>query len=262
MAATISGAQCSLPRVQRIEPERVWEWLACGWSDLRASPAIGLTYGALATVTGYVLAAAILLADMVYLLLPLAAGFMIVGPLLTVGLYEASRRREAGLATSLGGALGAWKRNATQIALMGVALLLLMFAWIRFAALLFLLWFGMEPPSVENLLVQTFLTAEALPFLLAGIASGGALALLAFSISVVSIPLLLDRPEANVVDAMLTSITAVRANPGPLLLWGALIVLFIAAGLATLFAGLVVALPLIGHASWHAYRDLVHHRPG
>ncbi|MDX6750432.1 DUF2189 domain-containing protein [Geminicoccaceae bacterium 1502E] len=262
MASTTSAVQRDLPVVQRIEAERAWEWLRRGALDLRAAPAVGLTYGALAAVTGYVLAASILLSGMIYLLLPLMAGFLIVGPLLTVGLYEVSRRRELGQTTSLREALGAWLRNGSQIALMGMALLLLMFAWVRLAALLFLLWFGMDPPSVEDLLVQTFLSTEGLPFLFIGTASGGLLALVTFSISVVAIPLLLDRPEANVIDAVLTSIAAVRTNPWPLLFWAALIVLFIAAGLATLFLGLIVALPLIGHASWHAYTDLVHHEAG
>lgn len=257
MASTSSRARHGQPEVQRVEIDRAWEWLRRGGEDLRAAPAIGLTYGALAAGTGYLLTAAILVTGMIYLLLPLMAGFLIVGPLLTVGLYEASRRREQGLSTSFAQALGAWQRNASQIALMGMALLLLMFAWVRIAALLFLLWFGMDPPSLADLVVQTFLTAQGLPFLVIGTLAGALLALVTFSISVVSIPLLLDRPEANVIDAILASIKAVRANPAPLLLWAALIVLFVAAGLATLFLGLVVALPLIGHASWHAYRDLV-----
>ena len=135
--------------------------------------------------------------------------------------------------------------------------MLLMFAWARLAALIFFLYFGLQPPSFENLIVSTFLQADTLPFLVFGTLIGGVLALLAFAISAVSIPLLLDRPDANVVDAMATSFRTVQTNFLPMLFWAALIVVFTAAGIATLYLGLIVTLPLIGHASWHAYRDLV-----
>ena len=172
-------------------------------------------------------------------------------------MYEVSRRAELGESTTLAQALGAFHRNGSQIALMGVALMLLMFAWARIAALIFFLYFGLEPPSFENLIASTFLQADTLPFLVFGTAVGGAMALLAFSISVVSIPLLLDRPQANVIDAIATSFRTVQTNFVPMLFWAVLIAGFTAAGLATLYLGLIVTLPLIGHATWHAYRDLV-----
>jgi uncharacterized membrane protein len=245
------------PVIRKIEFDRPWQWLIKGWEDMRRSPAVSYTYGVLAALTGYVLTFGLHLAGMTYLILPLVAGFLIVGPILTVGLYEVSRRAEAGLPTSLGQALGAFDRNRSQIALMGIALLLLMLAWARIAALVFFLYFGLQPPSFENLIVSTFLEPDTLPFLVFGTAVGGGFALLAFSISAISIPLLLDREDANVVEAMATSFRAVQANLAPMVFWAALIVVFTAAGLATLYLGLIVTLPLIGHASWHAYRDLV-----
>lgn len=243
--------------IRKIELERPWQWLTKGWRDLRVAPAISLTYGALAAITGYVLLFGLYLAGYLYLVLPLTAGFLIVGPILTVGLYEVSRRAERSERTTFFEALTAYRRNGSQIALVGVALMLLMFAWARIAALIFFLYFGMEPPHFENLIASTFLDPDSLPFLVFGTLVGGAMALLAFSISVVSIPLLLDRPEANVIDAIATSFRSVQTNFLPMLFWGALIVLFIGAGLVTFFLGLIVSLPLIGHASWHAYRDLV-----
>ena len=243
--------------IRRIELDRPWQWLAKGWQDMRVAPHVSYTYGLLAALTGYVLSYGLYLVDMLYLVLPLTAGFLIVGPILAVGLYEVSRRAELGLSTGLDEAFGAFRRNSSQIALMGVALMLLMFAWARIAALIFFLYFGMQPPSFENLIVTTFLEPDALPFLAFGTLTGGVLAFVAFSISVVSIPLLLDRPQANVIDAMATSFRTVQTNLAPMLFWAALIVMFIAAGLATLYLGLIVTLPLIGHASWHAYRDLV-----
>ena len=246
-----------LPAIRKIELDRPWQWLVKGWQDMRTAPSVSFTYGVLAAVTGYALTFGLIWIDMLYLVLPLAAGFLIVGPILTVGLYEVSRRAELGETTTLAEALGAFRRNASQIALMGVALMLLMFAWARIAALIFFLYFGLEPPSFENLIASTFLQPDTLPFLIFGTAVGGAMALLAFSISVVSIPLLLDRPQANVIDAIATSFRTVQTNFVPMLFWAVLIAGFTAAGLATLYLGLVVTLPLIGHATWHAYRDLV-----
>ena len=133
--------------------------------------------------------------------------------------------------------MAAFRRNGSQIALMGMVLLLLMFAWARIAALIFFLNFGLEPPSFEHLFASTFLQADTLPFLLFGTVVGGALALLAYSISVVSIPLLLDRPQANVVDAIATSFRTVQTNFVPMLFWAVLIAGFTAAGLATLYLG-------------------------
>lgn len=256
-ADTVPVYASPMPAIRKIELDRPWQWLVKGWQDMRRSPTVSYTYGVLAALTGYVLTFGLLWLDMLYLLLPLMAGFLIVGPVLTVGLYEVSRRAEHGQTTSLAEAMAAFRRNSSQIALVGMALMLLMFTWARLAAMIFFLYFGLQPPSFENLIVSTFLQADTLPFLIVGTAVGGALALLTFSISVVSIPLLLDRPQANVVDAIATSFRTVQTNFVPMLFWGALIVVFTAAGLATLYLGLIVTLPLIGHATWHAYRDLV-----
>lgn len=244
-------------RVRKLEMDQPWAWLRKGWQDCLKTPGVSFVYGALAAVTGYLITWGLFAFDMPYLVLPIMAGFLIVGPILAVGLYEASRRSEQGLPTGLGEALGAFNRNPSQMGLMGMALLLLMFFWARTAALLFFLYFGMEPPDFQNLFVATFLSTDSWPFLIIGSAVGGVLALVAFSISVVSIPLLLDRPGSNVIEAIATSVRAVQANPVPLLFWGGLIVVFMMAGLVTLYLGLIVTLPLIGHASWHAYRDIV-----
>ncbi len=244
-------------QIRSIDLDRPWAWLARGWQDMRRNPGVSLAYGVVAAVTSYLLTLGLIWADMLYLLLPLAGGFLLVGPILTVGLYEVSRRAEEGLPTGLGEAILAFRRNTLQIALMGVVLLLLWFFWVRTAALLFFLYFGLEPPSVENLIVETFFTADALPFLVIGTAVGALFAFVAYSISVISVPLLLDRPEASIIEAVAASVRAVQSNFVAMLLWAMLIVVFIAFGLVTLYLGLVITLPLVGHASWHAYRDLV-----
>ncbi len=244
-------------RIRRIGLDEPWQWLARGWRDFRRNPFVGVVYGVLAAVTGYLLTLGLVLADLLYLLLPLSSGFFLVGPVLVVGLYEVSRRLEQGLGTGLFEALWAFRRNPVQIALMGVALLLLHFLWVRVAALLFFLYWGIEPPSVENLLAETFLSPRGWPFLLIGGAVGAVLAFVAYSISVIALPLLLDREDVSVVEAIAASVRAVQVNLAPMLLWAAIIVIFTGFGLVLAFAGLVVTLPVIAHASWHAYRDLV-----
>jgi uncharacterized membrane protein len=139
---------------------------------------------------------------------------------------------------------------------MGFVLLLVMLTWIRLAIMIFMLYWGLTPPSFEDLVVNTFLRVESLPFLVVGTAVGAVFAAFTFSISAVSIPMLLDR-RVDVITAVVTSVRAVRENPVPMLLWAALIAGFTGAGLATLYLGLVVTMPLIGHATWHARKDLV-----
>lgn len=256
MAEAAAAPATTSSGIKKVPLDRPWSWLAKGFSDLRQAPVVSLGYGILFTAAGYLLIASLWFLDWLYLTLPLAAGFLIVGPLFAVGLYEVSRRLQQGEPVSFGATLAAWKRNGGQIGLMGIALMLLMFAWLRLAALIFMLFFGLNPPALSELVQQTLLSADALPFLIIGTIIGAVLSVIAFAISVISIPLLLDRPEANVITALTTSVDAVKTNPVPMLFWAVLIVLFVGAGLATFLLGLVVTLPLIGHASWHAYQDL------
>lgn len=247
----------SMPRIRRVELDRPWAWLAAGWRDLVSAPSVSLTYGVLFALVGWAVTFGLWWLGMVYLIAPLTAGFLIVGPILAVGLYEVSRRREQGRPVSFADTLRAFRTNGTQIAFMGVTLLLLFIAWVRLAVLIFFLFFGLEPPSLEDLMGKVFFSASSLPFLIVGTAVGAALAAFAFALSVVSIPLLLDRPGEHVVTAIVTSFRTILENPTTMAFWAALIVIFMAAGLVTLYLGLIITLPLIGHASWHAYRDLV-----
>jgi uncharacterized membrane protein len=221
------------------------------------APSVSLTYGVLFALVGWAVTFGLWWADMIYLILPLTAGFLIMGPILAVGLYEVSRRHERGQRASLGHAVAAFRVNPTQIAFMGVTLLLLFFAWIRIAVMIFYLFFGLAPPSPADFVGRVFFSAESLPFLVVGTVAGAVLAMLAFGLSAISIPLLLDRGDAHVVTAIAASFKAILDNPATMAFWAVLIVLFAGAGLITFYLGLIIALPLIGHASWHAYRDLV-----
>lgn len=256
MSEQVSVLSRGVPRINRISAERPWEWLAHGWNDLRAAPAVGLGYSALFTLAGFLVLVLLWRWNLFELVLPLAGGFLLLAPVLAVGLYETSRRIEAGERTSMALALTAWRRNVGQVALLGVALLLFFIAWTRLASLIFMLFFGYDPPAPGDFIEQVFFSWNSLPFLLVGCGVGAILAALVFAIAAVSVPMLLDR-DVNVVVAIATSVETVRRNPFPLFVWACLIVLFAGAGLATFFVGLIVALPIVGHATWHAYRDLV-----
>jgi len=173
-----------------------------------------------------------------------------------MGLYDISRRLEAGEPVSLGRALTAWRGNVLPIALFGVVVGLLMIVWSRLAIVLFAVLMGGRALSLDASAAQLFFSGSGLTFLLVFTVVGAIIAGAVFTISVVSIPMMLDR-KTDFMTAILTSLAAVRANPAPMALWAALIVLFTGLGLVTFYLGLAITLPLVGHATWHAYRSLV-----
>ena len=257
MSDVVPVSEVPMPRIHRRDLDRPWQWLNAGWGDLRRAGRISLLYGLACSLAGAALTALIWAFDWLYLVLPLIAGFMFMGPLLAVGLYYVSRELGDGKKPRLLDSMIAWRSNPQQIALMGLALMLFMLAWIRIAQIIFALFFAENPPRPEvEFIIDVFLTPESIPFLAVGTIVGGILAAVAFAISVISIPMLVDKP-ANVLTAIATSIAAVRENFWTMALWAWLIALFIGAGIATFYVGLIVTMPLIGHATWHAYKDLV-----
>jgi uncharacterized membrane protein len=242
--------------IRRVPLDRPWIWLARGWSDLKASATVTLVYGGALVLISFAVTAALFLAELIYLILPLAAGFFFIAPVIAVGLYEISRRHEHGLDIAWIDVLSAWRRNSAQIALLGLALMLLHLIWIRLATLLFALLFYRGNPGWAGMVDAIFFSPVSLPFLVTGTLAGGVLAALAFAISAISIPMLLDR-DVTAITAIATSWMAVTTNWKPMLLWATLIVFFTGLGLVTFYLALAVTLPLIAFASWHAYRDLV-----
>lgn len=249
------------PRIRQVAVDRAWSWLGAGWRDLRAAPLHSLAFGVAAVVAGWLVIALLLWRDLPYLVLPISAGFFFVGPFMAVGLYEISRRLENGLLVDAESTFLAWRRNPDQIALMGIVLLLLHLAWMRAAQLLFAVFDWRTVPSWEHFLDLAWYSARSLPFLAIGVAVGGALAALAFVIGAFSMPYLLDRRDANLFEAIATSVAAVRLNLRPMLLWAGLIVVLVALAMVPGLLGLVIVLPVVAHASWHAYRDIVRFSP-
>jgi len=246
-----------LPSIRRVDLDQPWQWLGAGWRDMRRAPGASVAYGVLFAAAGYLLTWLIWWAEAFALILPLMAGFLLIGPILAVGLYDVSRRLERGESVGFAESLKAWRSNMSQIALMGVALMLFLLLWLRIATVVFAIFFADNPPRPELLfLIDVFVSERSLPFLVVGTLIGGVLAALVFAISAISIPLLLDR-DANVITAMVASFEAVRRNFWTMAFWACLIALFVGVGLVTAYIGLIVTLPLIGHASWHAYKALV-----
>jgi uncharacterized membrane protein len=244
------------PRINRIPLDRPWTWLARGWVDLRHASGLAFAYGALLVVASFVVTAVLLFAGLIYLLLPMAAGFFLVAPVIVVGLYEISRRHELGQRASLGDIVGVWRRNGTQIVMLGLILMLIHLVWVRLAMLLFALFFNAGNPGWDGMIHAVFFSRISVPFLVTGTLVGGALAAFSFALSAVSIPMLIDR-DVSVFTAVATSWAAVTTNWKPMALWAVLIVVFTGIGLVTFYLALAVTVPLIAFASWHAYRDLV-----
>lgn len=242
--------------VREITTDQSGEWLQAGWRDFKRAPAIGLAYGAFCVLAGYLMVLSIFQTGQPYLTLPLAAGFMLLAPLLAVGLYETSRRLEMGENVTLWHSLNGFRRNPGQIGAIGVVLMLFFLAWTRIAMLLFALFYNGAMPSLDVLVWETFFTRDAMTFLITGSIIGGALAVIVFAISVVSIPLLVDR-DVDVITAVIISVSAFRKNWKVLVGWAAAIAILSACGMIFALFGLAIMMPLLGFSSWHAYRGLI-----
>lgn len=238
------------------EVDRSSHWLGRGWRDFRSAPQVSIAYGASFVLIGLLLTVGLYSLDLTSLILPLAGGFTILAPILVVGLYDVSRRLEAGLAVSLADCFGAFGRSLGQLAAIGVALLVCYLVWIRTALLLFALFFNQDPPPLDQFLGNVVFSLEGAPLLILGTLIGAVFAAAVFSITAVSVPLIYDRP-VDVMTAIGVSLLTVRQNYKLMFGWAALIVLVTVVGVITAFIGLAVAVPVLAYATWHAYRDLI-----
>ncbi|MBA4743106.1 MAG: DUF2189 domain-containing protein [Azoarcus sp.] len=243
-----------LPQIRRVESTRAKVWLQRGWQDMRDNLAASLTYGVLFALAGALLLFAT--TDRPYLFTAAISGFFLVGPLAAAGVYEISRRHDAGESTGFFESLRGLRGHADQLAFFGAFLAFALIAWERLSAILFALFYDGSVSGVGGFASEVLLSTAYLDFVAIYVLIGGAVAALVFSLSVVAVPMLMDR-DSDIVTATMTSMRAVAANQRAMLLWAAIIVGLVLAGFATLMIGMVVVLPLLGHASWHAYRDLV-----
>jgi uncharacterized membrane protein len=246
----------TLPRIRQITLDHPWQWLAAGWKDLTVSLKYSLSYGVIFFLVSLLLTLGLIYGNTFFIIPPLAAGFFLVAPILGLGLYKISASLEQNQPVSFGQILTAWRANPVYLGGMCVVLVFILLVWMMIANLVFALFFDQPIPTWENFIPKVFLSGESAAFLFWGIASGGLMAAFTFAISAITVPLLMDR-DIDLVRAMQTSVQAVRMNWRPMLLWACLITMFVGVGLVTFYIGLIVTMPLVGHATWHAYRDLV-----
>lgn len=242
--------------VRRVDLEAPWRWLSAGWLDLLAFPHISLVYGAALAAIAIGMWFALGSLGWQSMLPVFAGGFMLIGPVLGVGLYEASRLREAGQPVRWRDVLFTGLRSPIQLALLGLALFLVFVVWVQIAVLLFMMFMGGSPfLPIDEFVPRLLFTWQGVSLLVVGTVVGAILAALVFAMSVISAPMLIDR-QIGVASAVIASLNATQLNIKPMALWAALIAGFIAAGIATLSFGLIVIFPLIAHATWHAYREI------
>lgn len=245
------------PVVRRISASDIAEALGEGLRDFQALPLYGLTFGALYAAGGILIVLCLTAFGMVYFAYPLAAGFALIGPFVATGLYEVSRRRETGQKVSFG-AIWSAVSSRSEIGWMAFVTLFFFVIWMYQVRLLIALLLGLNASfsSLKEFVTAVLTTNEGLLFLAIGNLDGAALSLILFSLTVVSFPLLLDR-DVDFVTAMVTSVRAVVMSPLPMIGWAAVVVLLLIVSALPYFLGLIVTLPVLGHATWHLYRRIV-----
>jgi uncharacterized membrane protein len=228
-----------------------------GWHDLRRAPLPSLAYGVAFAAMGALVA--LVFRHAFQYSSALAAGFLLVGPFLATGLYDISRRLERDEPVKLAPTTVAWRANVGAFGIFALVLTVIMLVWARASLITFALFFSSGMPTL-NRFVERVLSLAHWDFVLTWFAVGLVFAAIVFAVSVVSVPMMLERGTDTVVAA-LTSVRALLDNPVPMLVWAALIVVLIGVGFATAFVGLILTGPIVGHATWHAYRALVGAQP-
>ncbi len=230
-----------------------FQWLAQGWKDFMQTGMRGTYYGACFAVMGF--AIVMVYGTLWQATMGLTAGFFLMGPFICTGIYELSRQRERGEPLSLIKSWTAWFRNWKSIAFFAAMLTFFMVVWARVSVVLFALFAAHDYPTLQSMLSQ-IVSERNLEFLLVWLGVGFVFASLVFAVSVVSVPLLLDR-GTDTLEAVFASARALWANPTACLVWGLLIVALIGTSLFVFMPLLVITAPWVGHATWRAYKGLV-----
>ena len=251
-------ASLSQPRIRTITTRDLTEALLRGWEDFKAQPSHLVFIALIYPVAGILLAQLTVSYNIFPLLFPLLSGFALLGPFAAIGLYEISRRREKGMDTSWVHAFAVLRSPSIgQIALLGAMLTGIFRAWLFSAWFLYRGLLGLPADvSTADFLRTVFTTADGWIMIVIGNSIGLLLAILAFSISVVSFPLIIDR-HVDAPTAIRTSIAAVEANPRVMMYWGLMVTGLLVLGCLPMLVGLIVVMPVLGHATWHLYRKVV-----
>jgi len=253
-----AGVRPAQPVIRNISVADLRDALAKGIDDFYAMPTHAMFLCIIYPIVGFVLARLAFGYSILPLLYPLASGFALVGPVAALGLYELSRRKEAGLDTSAANALDVFESSSIgAIAALGFLLLVIFAVWVAVANAIYIANFGYAPPSsIEDFLYEVLTTRAGWTLIIVGNGVGLLFAILVLTITVVSFPLLLDR-DVGAAVALLTSIRAVVRNPFTMAVWGLIVGALLVVGSIPFFFGLTVVMPVLGHATWHLYRKVV-----
>jgi uncharacterized membrane protein len=240
--------------IRRVPASRAVVWLQRGWDDFRHMKAASLGHGALITALGAVLL--MLGSSHPYLVAAAISGYLLVGPIMTTGLCELSRRRAAQEPTGFDESLHGMTRNPEGLLYFGLVLAIVAAAWFVLSGVVLQSVLHTSGPSLSDALWGSFSDVASRSQMLAYIGSGAVLSAVVFTLSVVTVPLIIDR-HASALDAMWISVQTTFWNLPAMIVWAALIVVLTAIGFAPFLFGMIIVAPVLGHATWHAYKDLI-----
>jgi uncharacterized membrane protein len=231
-------------------------WLAAGWRDFWKNPLASLLYGLLVAAISAGIVWGLFALQLDYILFPALSAFLVVGPVLAIGLYEKSRRIAAGEKARFARMIFVRAQSGYQVIFAGVLLSLLALLWMRAAVIVYALFFGVRAfPGIDHIAEMLLTTPTGWGRLFVGTAVGGLFAAFAFAISVLAFPMLLAQ-RTDALTAMGLSMARVWANRPVMITWGAIVCVLSALSIATGFIGLIIVFPVLGHGVWHAYRAL------
>lgn len=260
MGTTEKSVHTSIPlaeqRRRHLPARAAFGWLSAGWRDLLRNPLPSLVYGFAVFLLSIAVVWSLFRFQLDYILFPALAGFMVVGPLVAIGLYRKSRDIEEGVRPSLARMILVKPASGAQVWYTGAILCLLMLVWMRAAVIIYALFMGLRPfPGLDRIVTMLFTTTEGLGMIFVGTVVGALFAAFSFAISTFAIPMLLaERTDAF--TAMGTSISLVFRNLPVMLVWGAIVLALSVIGIVTGFLGLIIIFPLLGHGTWHSYKAI------
>ncbi len=249
------------PDMREVSFDMLKTALRLGWQDMKRAPGFGFVFSSAYVLLGLILGAITYSTGKSYWLIFAAVGFPMIGPFAAVGLYEISRRLEQGRAMDLYQIFGVvLLQSKRQLPSICVIVIMVFLFWFFLAHMIFALFMGLSTMTNVSSSFDVYLTGNGLTMLLVGTIVGGVFSLLLFAITVMSLPLLLDR-EVDFVTAMIVSFQTVTQNPVPMLTWGAFVGAVTLLAMVPAFLGLYLVLPLLGHATWHLYRQISYDAP-
>lgn len=260
MAGSVPDAapRRSDPKIRKIILADVGDAFAGGLRDFQSAPVFGLFFGGVYAIGGMAIVLSAFYLGLGYLAYPLAAGFALVGPFAAAGIYEVSRRLESGDELSWGAILNVvYAQRKTDLGWMAFVTVFMLIVWMYQVRLLLALFLGFQSFTNMNEFLDVLVsTPEGLMFLVVGNTIGLMVSLVLYSLTVISFPLLLDR-DVDFITAMITSVRAVMSNPYPMLSWAAIVFIWLIIASLPFFLGHFMALPVLGHATWHLYKKVV-----